>query len=281
MREQVIPILKKIWKVLRWVLLALLIVILLAILTVLFDKYGWSTGINSEIKTVGTDEVYRPTKTLWDWLDLLIVPLVLALGAIWFNIQTRKTERKLESERLAEAVLQSYLEKMTEFLLENQLGSSEPKSKLRVVARAHTLTALRGLDGTRKGILLKFLYETELIIPHTSPDPSQSKGTVIELFLADLSEANLIDAFLKGANLFRVDLKRANLSLSTLIDAHLDGARLEGADLRNANLIGAHLNYVNLSNADLRKADLTEAFITSRADLTRADLRGLCLREQN
>jgi hypothetical protein len=31
--------------------------------------------------TVTRTEAYQPGKTLWDWLQLLIVPIVLALGA--------------------------------------------------------------------------------------------------------------------------------------------------------------------------------------------------------
>jgi hypothetical protein len=30
------------------------------------------------------------TELLWRWLELLIIPIVLAAGAFWFNNQTRK-----------------------------------------------------------------------------------------------------------------------------------------------------------------------------------------------
>jgi len=59
---------------------------------------------------------------------------------------------------------------------------------------------------------------------------------------ADLSGANLRDAYLENA-----DLSGADLS-----DADLSGAKLTDADLSNAKLIGANLN-----DADLRKADLS------------------------
>jgi type III secretory pathway component EscS len=33
---------------------------------------------------------YAFDKTLWDWLKLLIVPAVIAVGATWFNKQQRE-----------------------------------------------------------------------------------------------------------------------------------------------------------------------------------------------
>ena len=79
---------------------------------------------------------------------------------------------------------------------------------------------------------------------------------------ANLSGANLSDAYLRGAN-----LRGANLS-----DAYLRGADLRGADLSYANLRGAYLRGANLSGANL-----------SGAYLRGADLRGApsCLRVPN
>jgi len=64
------------------------------------------------------------------------------------------------------------------------------------------------------------------------------------------------------------DLRGANLSEADLREAYLRGANLSEADLREAYLRGA-----NLSEADLSEADLNEA------DLSEADLRGAYLRE--
>ena len=61
---------------------------------------------------------------------------------------------------------------------------------------------------------------------------------------ADLINAYLRDAYLRGAD---------------LRDAYLRGANLSNADLSNANLRGAGLSNANLSNADLRGANLSNA----------------------
>ena len=80
---------------------------------------------------------------------------------------------------------------------------------------------------------------------------------------ADLSEADLSGADLRGAYLGGADLSEADLN----------GADLRGADLREAYLNGAHLRGADLSRADLRGADLREAYLNG-AHLRGADLWG-------
>src|SRR6266540_3779124 len=89
---------------------------------------------------------------------------------------------------------------------------------------------------------------------------------------ADLSNADLNDAKLIGANLVSADLSNANLNHVSLTSAKLIGADLSNANVNNVSLIYAdlssgHLNNGHLSNADLRDADLRDA------DLRDADLR--------
>ena len=89
----------------------------------------------------------------------------------------------------------------------------------------------------------------------------------------DLFSANLCDADLRGAKIINADLRGANLSSSdisssNLCGADLSGAKLIDADLRSANLRGANLSSSKLIDADLRSADL------SSADLRGANLRG-------
>ncbi|EGF9745078.1 pentapeptide repeat-containing protein [Salmonella enterica] len=58
---------------------------------------------------------------------------------------------------------------------------------------------------------------------------------------ANLCDANLCGADLRGANLCGADLRGANLCDANLCDANLCGADLRGANLCDANLYGADL----------------------------------------
>jgi uncharacterized protein YjbI with pentapeptide repeats len=209
-------------------------------------------------------------KTLWDWMELLIIPIVLGFGALWFNRSERKNDRKIAEERnkneqeiaadrMREAALQTYIDRMTELLLEKDLRKSKPEDEVRDVARTRTLTTLRILDPVRKGLLVRFLTEAELI---------RKDSPVVNLSGADLNNIRLSGA----------DLKEVNLSQAFLTKAYMDETRLSNANLSGAQLIGAHLYFDRLDKADLSRANLSEADL-GRADLHGADLSGAYLIE--
>jgi len=97
-----------------------------------------------------------------------------------------------------------------------------------------------------------------------------------------LTDADLQDADLRGANLKRADLTGADLRGANLIGAQLSEADLTRADLRGSRLTkadfyAARLFKATLDNAEaggayFRRADMTEADC-SGTDLTKADLR--------
>src|SRR5260370_36550438 len=102
-------------------------------------------------------------KTLWDWLQLLIIPLALAIIAILFNRSERKNEQRIASDNQQEAALQEYIKEMSELLLHGKLRESQPGDEVRTIARVRTLTILPRLDKGRKNSVLQFLYESERI----------------------------------------------------------------------------------------------------------------------
>jgi uncharacterized protein HemX len=75
-------------------------------------------------------------KTVWDWLQLLIVPLVLGVIGFYFtSSQEYAHQQEFEEQRLQNAALQTYLEGMRELLLDKNLRDSERDSEARAVAR--------------------------------------------------------------------------------------------------------------------------------------------------
>ena len=86
---------------------------------------------------------------------------------------------------------------------------------------------------------------------------------------ADLSYANLSNAYLSYVNLAGASLSYVNLNCANLYNANLSNANLIGADLN-----GADLNYTNLTGAILESADLREANLTG-ASLSNAKLKGV------
>jgi uncharacterized protein YjbI with pentapeptide repeats len=104
--------------------------------------------------------------------------------------------------------LKTYIDHMSELLLEKNLRTSKDDDEVRNIATARTLTVLPNLDHQRKRSVINFLHDTGLI---------KVNEAVINLMEADLSEAHMFKANLKGANLSLtkmngVDLGEADLS---------------------------------------------------------------------
>jgi uncharacterized protein YjbI with pentapeptide repeats len=202
-------------------------------------------------------------KTVWDWLQLLIVPLVLGVIGFYFtSSQEYAHQQEFEEQRLQNAALQTYLAGMRELLLDKNLRDSKEDSEVRAVARAQTRSTLGQLSPEGKGIAIQFLYEASLIDKeHPIVSLSHVGLRGVNLSQLDLSSADLTDADLSGADLHGTDLTDANLSSADLRRANLFNANLSDAELFNASLSDAYLSYANLSDADLSNTDLSGAYL--------------------
>ena len=187
-------------------------------------------------------------RTLWDWLDILIFPLVLAIGAVLYDWREKRRDKmQEESEQLRQQLaikeqsqataLQSYLDQMSDLLVKQQLRASAQDSDACKLAEARTLTILLNLDGAQKRHPLKLIARLELIGKDTPLLSLKNAG----LDAADLSEVTLLDVSLKEA-----DLRRANLTGANLSRSDLAWADLRGADLSRAVLIDTCLAHANL-----------------------------------
>jgi hypothetical protein len=242
--------------------LVAIVVLALAILVILLVyPHPW-TGFGP----VKLKENVQPAKTLWDWLDLLIVPFVLAIGGYLFNRSANKATEDAAERRAQDETLRAYLDGMSQLLTDNErpLHRARPRDNLSAVARARTLTVLPRLDGARKGSVVRFLYESGLI----------TKGKcVISLRGADLSEAFLRDIRLIEIALSRTNLRGAHLVNAQLTRADLSGADLSEADLSYADLIEADLGIPSPTHDDLGAAQLSTHSGVLHS-MVEADLRG-------
>lgn len=266
------------------------------------ERFEW-TGFG---QYKGSEDRDHQPRMLWDWLTLLIIPIVLAAGAIGFgtfqnqenfnlsqaqfhlaatqyvNDQNIAATQYANAQQLAlENSFQTYLDRMTDLLTnphvheDTQLGRD-----IRSMATARTLTILPDLALPRKATVLKFLHDAGLISRQSTDqniiDP------VVNLNGADFSGVDLNGFVLRGADLAFVNFKGARL-----MNADLDGAFLAGANLTGANLAHADLSFAqlfnqqpnqpseiaNLTGAHLNGANLTGANLI-QANLTSAVLNG-------
>lgn len=239
---------------------------------------------------------------IWDWLDLLGGPIVLAIFGFllkqWQETRDSKKEvlvKKQEDARLNETILQNYLDKISKLLIGEGIiihakhlkpNEQEPTvvSTSRSEIEARTKSVLRRFkgDSERTRSVLEFLSATE-VLTRIKPDFSEVDLQSLNLESININEvildkakfqgAKLDFAEMSGAKLGNANFSDASLWTTFLKSAQLSCANFSGANLKTAQLQGADLYNARLQNANLKDADLTGAKL-EEADLTGANLNG-------
>jgi uncharacterized protein YjbI with pentapeptide repeats len=223
---------------------------------------GW-TGVGERTYKQPEGTLVQPSKTAWDWLQLLIVPAILAAAVTLYNyLQTGQQDRR-SNQTAQDTTLDAYFLQMSDLLLRHNLLHAGRRSPVRAVADAITGAAIIRLNTKRQGEVARFVSNARV------PDAYLRDANLTN---APLFDAHLIGADLQGADLQDARLRRANLVNANLTFANLSGANLIGANLGGATLPFAHLNGAELMGANLRSVDLLDADL-SGADLSHADFR--------
>ena len=77
-------------------------------------------------------------KTHWDWMQLLIVPVLILLITVAFTWQQNNRQEAIEEQRTQDLALQGYLDQMGALMLEDL---TDPQ--VRTVMQARTLSTLK------------------------------------------------------------------------------------------------------------------------------------------
>lgn len=265
---------------LRILFFCLIVVIALIFIFVDATYYNWSLS--------GFDQ-----RRLWDWLDLLIIPIVITIFGVWYSRTEKQNEQRIEEQRVQNETLREYFNQISSLLLDYKLAEQQNGAPAQIIARAQTLTVLKSLDERRRNSVVQFLRDAKLVWQFN--DESQC---IIDLRYADFRGADLQllqcfglhfeMAFFKGANLAGSRFRQACLQGANFEDAHLQGALLVKAQLQDAQLQRARLNKAilieanlagaNLAGANLEGADFTGAVLDG-VDLTGANLKGAIIHE--
>lgn len=262
------PIKHVLWGIAVLVLVGLIFVVFLGY----YNSWAW-VGVVEYVYEKGQLKEVGGTKTLWDWLDLLVVPLFIALAAILINQVIQQKQTEIADEQQFEQALKDYFRTMSRLLLKHDLYHTKRNDDVRFIAMAYTNNILRQLDSKRKGFVLDFLFTTDLIRCQLGADwkivsSKEKPRPIIAITKTDLTKlvlpeglwggAKLSQIYLKDVDLTQSDFSRADLSESVLQscwfqDAKLEKTNLSKCDLRFSVLLGANLKDADLSNANLER----------------------------
>lgn len=213
---------------------------------------GYSLAWTGFGTSIAPDGSVHPGKSLWDWLQLVLVPIVLFFLAQWYSTIQGKVER--ERQKIAEQYqsVQTYFDRIQTLILDNSLLQATPDDPTSSIARALTLTTLERIDGERKSAIIRFLDEMKLI------QGIHQRTPIISLSGADMSNlgAPLGTVFsdFVGADLSFADLRQAKIDVGNFENANLKGADVSGASFIYCNFRGADFQVVGLQGVNLYEA---------------------------
>jgi Pentapeptide repeats (8 copies) len=244
-------------------------------------------GVGERRWKKSSDEEIQPAKTVWDWLQLLVVPAMLVVIALLFNTSQASRERKREDRQIAEdralaesaredATLEAYFAQISSLMLDRDLLRSRPGSAVRQVARTATLTATRRVNGRRKGEIVRFLSEVGLLQPKPIGD-AFSEATIL-LDGADLRGADLAGALLSGIDFFRVDLRGADLTHALLSENFFTLSDLRRSRFDYASVVNGSFERSDLRGASFKNGSITRTLFEDDC-LTNARFVGAVFRE--
>lgn len=226
-------------------------------------------GVFLILVAIGLEKVVAPAKRFYDWYRNLRQPE---------KVQELETQERWRGQD----ALDKYLDQMLQWIDDENrplatLSYDDPRRKM---ARTQTLAILNRLDPNGKREVVRFLHEHGLI---------RGKPSVVPLYGADLSDANLTEMDLRGTNFDGANLSGADMSRSMFCGfvghsagfskvaqrggewqdlmrpmtvSELSGANLSGAVLRRTVFTGC-----NLLGADFGGADLDSTDVRGGADL--------------
>jgi hypothetical protein len=241
-------------------------------------------------------------KSFWDWLQLLIVPLMLAFGAFYLNYASETRDKQIAEEGKQQELLKDYFSKMQTLILAEKtlpksnnkptgspsLDQNQPKlsPESQAIARALTLAVLDELDGKRKGKVISYLADSKLIIE----GPTLKSKSEINLEHANLKYIVLQDvvmpfvkinnADMTNARLDNVDLSNSDLADSDLSEATLKDVKLIEAKVYRVNFTKTNLTGVNFSNTDLNNSNFYNATLDNITFSSFTILDQACFSEQ-
>ena len=226
-------------------------------------------------------------KTLWEWLQLVFVPLVLA--AVGLQLSSYFTRRQSDNniQQIRFEATERYLKMFTESDILSGVRRRPLDEKAAPKGKPYPASAEWSREPcspipSEKGVLLSnftraTLNQLSALSPSAST-PQPQKKIILEYLhrigaiTHDSHSINTKFFDLQSADLYQARLPLACLDSVSFADSA--GSQRSRSDLRFADLTGADLRGTNLAKANLRYAKLMGARLDGWASLARADLRG-------
>jgi|GEM_PF-5920897 uncharacterized protein YjbI with pentapeptide repeats len=227
---------------------------------------------------------------------------MLALGAFYLNSAADFRDYQIAQEQKHQEILTDYFSKMQDLIVETKKSKQTPGSKesnseerllteFRSTAKALTFSVLEQLDGERKGKVIIYLAESQLITvdnnkPSTEPEINLYGANLKGMVLNDVDRvetvdkkplrvaingADMTDSTIKNVRLFEGSrLRESDFSQANLTDVYLTGADMQGAKFIKSQMTNVDLSNTNLTSANFDNVETTKITISPDTKLNDA-----------
>ncbi|GAP13497.1 uncharacterized low-complexity proteins [Longilinea arvoryzae] len=216
----------------------------------------------------------RAPKTLFDLFEILIIPVLIAIGTIFFEQAFKSIESRDANERQQSALIEKYLETLETLYLDPVFFDYEKGKKSRVMIQAYTRDLLKNLHGHWIGVAIDLLDSYYLGLARDYNVNENLEFEEIPEVLSDLSPEEL-DKLTPIVNLKSLRFSNADLSERKFTNMNLEGvwvikSKWDSVDCRSINFFSVRFN-----NSSLRKAKFINCNF-SGANFSSCNLEG-CL----
>jgi uncharacterized protein YjbI with pentapeptide repeats len=285
---------RKCWKdIWGWVkdnLITFLFLILLftLILYIIISRYLFGF-------TVWLDFTGFSGKSLWEWLDLLGAPILIAFIAWRFEVSQTKREhfriseenkishsledKKLDitKKQIRFSILNNALDEIYNIKATNDIDILEnAEGSIKDLARSKILSTILMLDSIRNRIFFDYLQSTKATIDFSESKLNFTKLVDCDLTKLNFSNSELRKALCRNTIIDGTDFRNAKLNGADFLGAKgnntnfscavIMGAEFGSSKLSHAKFIKAEIQGVSFERADLSFADFTDAIIDDDTD---------------
>ncbi|CAF1556455.1 unnamed protein product, partial [Didymodactylos carnosus] len=205
-----------------------------------------------------------------------VLTIIYSVNQAGINDNENKKDQNhihILGEQQRDTILSNYVRDISQLYLDlddDENANSKFQSKV-----AHTMTSatLRQLDPRRRGYLIRYLREldllasinltgvdlTKIVFPRSDVSDIYNNYQSIDLSRSILSNATLKQIDLKNSDFAYAVLNDASFALSNCINVNFTYAQLQWTDFSGADVTNATFSYSNLHFSNIRYDQLSKA----------------------
>lgn len=202
--------------------------------------------------------IHQQSKTLWDWLQLLLVPIILILGGFWLNrsesrhsLEMQKsindTNLSIEKERFEDGILNSYINDIAQMIINSDTAKLRT-NRIMAVYKIKTLTTLNRLNSERRNYLIQFLVDSKMLNYWD--------------FLSDFKNIHVSGIFFNDVSFDDFKFIGSSISSSRFFSCSIQSSKSSHSDFTSSMFNDMKINIFDISSSKFIQSSLVKVIFS-------------------